>query len=362
MRPFILALGLFLLPVSLALAANPTPQQAIDSLNALRSANGIPAGITLNQSWSEKCKTHNHYMALNDMVHDENPSAPGYTEEGNWCGTNSVLASSYGWGSASTPWDTAPIHLAQILAPQLRESGAFISEGFSSLTTWPGYNYEAASRDALYAYPNAQGPVAPSELASEWPFTPQKFVGISEQKTTGPYLYIFADGPWADYNYNYSDQVHITSASLTGPAGAVAIKTVDDTTPTLGDYLPPSGMIIPVDPLRGGAHYSVSVTMSNSQNTLTKNWEFDTSLLRNNGSLIIYPLPRNSFHVSANSTVAGVLTVKKGVRVVAKKRGLINTFLKLSQPGLYQFCYDSGGEESEYQAFHTCQTIRTIRR
>ena len=42
----------------------------------------------------------------------------------------------------------------------------------------------------------------------------------------------------------------LTHATLAGPHGPVAVRTVDDETPGLTGYLPPGGIVIPVRPLR----------------------------------------------------------------------------------------------------------------
>ena len=94
-------LALFAVVVSAAAARSDaasrsditSAQAAIAQLNAERAANGLPGDITENTDWSNACRLHNHYMALNNAYgHDENPLNPGYTKVGAWAGQNSVLA------------------------------------------------------------------------------------------------------------------------------------------------------------------------------------------------------------------------------------------------------------------------------
>ena len=69
---------------------------------------------------------------------------------------------------------------------------------------------------------------------------------------------------------------HITAATLTGPGGPVAVRTVDRTTPTVGPYLPPGGgFLIPVARLQPGTTYRASVSFGHGQARRT--WHFTTA-------------------------------------------------------------------------------------
>src|SRR5947208_12466408 len=96
-------------------AATPMPSQIIGKLNAQRRANGIPADITVNSTWSTDCKKHDIYMNKNNtLTHFEVAGQPGYTKGGAWAGQNSVLAMGISWANGD-PYEFAPIHLAQLL-------------------------------------------------------------------------------------------------------------------------------------------------------------------------------------------------------------------------------------------------------
>ena len=139
-----------------------------------------------------------------------------------------------------------------------RRMGVDITAPFDCATTWPGYDFDASSGgDTVETFPGAgRANIPPAEHAEEWPFVPQQFVGIPASATTGPYLYVFADGPWVSWD----DPPIVEAASLTGPAGAVEVRTVDRDTNQLGDYLPPgAGMLIPVTPLRAQSAYTAAV-------------------------------------------------------------------------------------------------------
>jgi hypothetical protein len=81
---------------------------------------------------------------------------------------------------------------------------------------------------------------------------------------------VYAEGvrdPW---------HLRITAATLTGPHGPVALRTVDRTTPTVGPYLPPgSGFLIPVAPLEPGATYAATVSFGGGQ--ARRAWHFTTA-------------------------------------------------------------------------------------
>jgi hypothetical protein len=243
-----------------------TSAQAIAWLNAQRVANGIPGGITDNPAWDQACAAHNNWVMLNPNAanpHIETPGTPGYTTDGAFAGATAVLggedwsaSSQYPWG-VEDPWEMAPIHLMQLLGPALSVTG-YAPGPPGCMITWAGYQRPAPPTPQLLTYPgNGTNFIYPSEVAGEWPFTPNDFVGLAENATTGPYLYVlgYGTGPGT-----------LSAASLTGPVGPVPVATVDDaTTGALGDlgaYLPPGGIIIPTTPLQPGATYTASVTFT----------------------------------------------------------------------------------------------------
>ena len=123
-----------------ALAAAPAAhalsgEQAVAALNAQRAASGIPAAIAHVAQWSGWCAQHNAYMRANggELTHEETPGAPGYTPEGAQAAASSVLAR--GSWNAGNPWETAPIHLHQLLAPRLDAMGVEDAAGYVCATT-----------------------------------------------------------------------------------------------------------------------------------------------------------------------------------------------------------------------------------
>jgi hypothetical protein len=223
------------------------PAAAIAVLNAQRAAHGIPAGITENPAWSDACAKHARYVELNGRSqtnpHDEDPSLPGYTPEGQTAARSSVLGGVFD-ESGRNPYEFAPIHLMQLLGPGLVETG--YAPG--CMWTWPGYTRPAPTAPALFTYPGPGTTIYPAMTAREAPFTPGEKIGIPDGTETGPHLYVFAFGESVRC-------VRLTSANVTGPAGPVDIRSVDNTTDAVGEYLPAGGILIPTSPLQPSSEY-----------------------------------------------------------------------------------------------------------
>jgi hypothetical protein len=249
-----------------AASAAVTAEQAIGWLNAQRAVNDLPAGISDDAEWNEGCRLHMQWYAKNPKAsnpHIETPGTAGYTTLGAFAGAHAVLAAGTDWtGSRSYPWDAAdpwefaPIHLMQLLAPELSLSGF----APTCMITSGGYERTPPAEPELLTYPgNGTSFIYPAEQANEWPFTPAPFVGLKQGATTGPYLYVLGWG---------TSSGRLTSASLTGPSGAVQVRTVDNSTTgplgDLGSYMPPGGMLIPLKALAPGKRYTATATFAPS--------------------------------------------------------------------------------------------------
>jgi len=244
------------------------------ALNAERAANGIPAHLRENLTWSANCARHVQYMAATGtLTHEENRASPEYTEAGSWAGEHAVLALGYAWNSGN-PFASAPLHLIQLMSPELRQIGiAEDLERYLCITTWPGYSSAGWRKPTVYTYPGNHVTGVPfAETPRELPFVPGDFVGIPRGQPTGFNIMVFAEGvadPWHE---------HITGATVRGPTGPVAVRTVDRTTPTVGDHLPPGGgFVIPIRPLRPGTLYRADVRFADG---LRYAWQFETARRR----------------------------------------------------------------------------------
>jgi hypothetical protein len=248
--------------------ADTTGPAMIAGLNAQREANGIPGGIAENPEWSSACAKHMQYVAANTLTHEEDPSRPQYSAEGDWAGRTSVLTTNGdGWADGVGPWENAPIHLMQLLAPSLSVTGA----APGCMVTWKGYQREQPPAPQLLSYPGDARTAIPFEqVARESPMVPGDAVGLPEGTTTGPHLYVLAWG---------SGRGRIAEGSLQGPSGPVEIRSVDNQTPQVGSYLPPGGILIPARPLAPLTTYTARVSFTGDgagASPLTRTWSFTT--------------------------------------------------------------------------------------
>ena len=247
------------------------PAAILASLNSARAANGLPGRVRENPGWSEKCARHIAYMgSTGTFGHSEDPASPAYSADGNWAGENSVLAMGTSWPSGD-PFATAPIHLIQLMSPELRQVGIEASSGFVCVTTWPGYDSSSWKKPTVFSIPgNGAVRVPYAETANELPVVPGDAVGLPHGTPTGFNIMVYAEGvrsPW---------RLRITAATLTGPGGPVELRTVDRTTPVVGPFLPPgSGFLIPVAPLEPGTTYRATVDFGNGQ--ARRAWHFTTA-------------------------------------------------------------------------------------
>lgn len=232
--------------------------EIVHLLSLQREANGIPGDLLERSDWSAACAAHNYYEAqTGEFGHSEDPSSPFYSSEGRWAAENSVIAFGPGWTNGN-PWEEAPIHLLQMLAPQMSETGAAESYGHNCMTTWPGYKRPSPAALTAYSYPgHGTSGVVPTERAAESPFIPGDFVGLPEGTATGRYLLAYLSG----LPVGFTDASKVTAtATLSNAAGPVDLRVIDSTSSDIGTYMPrPSAFLIPVQPLAPSTAYRASV-------------------------------------------------------------------------------------------------------
>lgn len=251
--------------------------EIIARFNSERIAAGL-SPVTENPEWSASCRLHDAWMSRNrKLQHAEDPGSPGYTEDGNWAGTSSVLALGASW-RVGDPWATAPIHLSQMMNPLLATVGAAELDGYSCLTTWPGVRPATEPAGSLAWFPGQGATLPSSEVASESPTVPGVWVGLPEGTETGPYLYLYAPGTSGNangFNYCYwGDPTpfvlplrRVVSTSLIGPRGPEEVRVVDaDVAASAGyaGYLGTMALFIPSRPLVPGGSYELSTVVASS--------------------------------------------------------------------------------------------------
>jgi hypothetical protein len=265
--------------------ADLTGAEIVHLLSLQREANGIPGGLLERTDWSASCAKHNYYEEqTGEFGHEEDPSSPYYSEEGDLAAHNSVIAYGSSWSNGN-PWENAPIHLLQMLAPQMSETGAAESYGRNCLTTWPGYKRPSPATLTAYSYPgDGVTGVVPVEYAAESPFIPGDFVGLPEGTATGRYLLAYLSG-----SFGFAEATKITAtATLSGPAGPVDLRTIDSTSPDMGAFMPPpSAFLIPVQPLQPLSGYQADVKWAMAGAPLyEQRFSFTTGINPNKGASV----------------------------------------------------------------------------
>jgi hypothetical protein len=270
-----------------------------------------------------------------------------------------VLSYGDSWASGN-PWETAPIHLHQLLGPRLSITGVADRDGYVCMYTWPGYQRPAPPDWRIYTYP---GPGAAGhrfeETASERPFTPGSLVGIPEGRRTGPYLYVMFDGPFE------SARTTEGSGSLTGPEGPVPVSVVGNHTPQLGGYIPVGLEMIPRVPLRPRAEYTASVSatvqpddLETPPQMLSHTWSFRTGARVNHMRV---DLDRNGRRGSVAQIYVDTVAPKATLTLTGPGGAVIRPVLKrgaatvaLPARGRWTACASSGGEPTEFDAASAC--------
>ena len=334
-------------------------------LNAQRAAQGVPAGIVEDPALSDGCAKHNAYGLTNGVLtHGEDPALPGYTPEGDQAARTSVLYQGAGpWTAGHNPFETAPIHLHQLLAPRLDRMGASENAGYGCATTLASRARPAPVADVTYTYPG-DGATAwqPSQLAAEGPYTPGELVGLPAGTTTGPYLYVMFDGP----DLTVFDTATATSATLTGPDGPVDVAVVDNHTPGLDGFLPTGMQVIPRAALRPNASYTASVAASVSTQGRTgparafaRTWSFTTGGLGNAVRITRVSKLGLDVTVSATSAAAGATVTATGPGTTASQPlgAAGSATLHLDAEGTWQVCVLSGGDGTGFAMGQDCIAV-----
>lgn len=238
-----------------------TGREIVAHLNAQRAASKIPAGIKFSESAAADCAAHNRYQVLNgSLTHDEVPSAPGYTAAGAEAALKAVLYRGVSWTRTANPFENAPIHLAQTLAPRIDVMGADETSPFGCATTLASRKRKAPKTKRIYTYPRDKATGwRTSELAAEAPYTPGQRRGIPAGTVTGPYLLVMFDGP----SLHVFSEAKVKSASLRGPGGKdVKVRVADNRTSGLAGYLPTGAYVIPLQPLAPATRYTARISAS----------------------------------------------------------------------------------------------------
>jgi hypothetical protein len=260
--------------------AGLTPDQALPILNQWRSDAHLPT-VTFDSAKNDGCAKHNHYMTQNGgLQHDELPGNPGYTNEGDLAGNQSVLAQPEG-----TPriWDGSVYHRMGILNPRIVNSGWAATEGFTCMHIFNLREGQAGEPVKTYPWPPNNGTNVPTKFIDNESPDPHSLV----PGDLGYLLSVNLGGPW---QFNFSAQIDVTQASLKTDAGrAVTLTIVDDNTQgggpggsNIGPYLNDAFALFPHGALKPAttytAHAAGVVSYQNSSTyPFNLTWRFTTA-------------------------------------------------------------------------------------
>jgi len=354
------ALGTLAALVSAAGSARAaTAAQTIALLNTQRTANGIPAGITEDPTLSTDCAEHDNYMFLNhQLTHVEQPGNPGYTAGGAYAGLNAVLTENDNW-DAGNPYENAPLHLDQLLAPRLLVLGTADADGFSCTTTFPGWVRPDPPALTVDTYPGNGAQIYASELARELPWTPGQLVGVPPGARTGPYLIVLVDAPGQS---PVANPATLTGATLTGPSGPVTVATVDGAAPvpgsqtaTLSSYISPGGFLIPLKPLYAGVTYHAHVVVGFAGAQTPYDWSF-TTLGASSHSMLSARNGRLFFSSSSSQPVSITFTRAGGRHARGVTIAPGHSVRLALHPGSWQACGHQPGT-ARFAPFDGCIAI-----
>lgn len=259
-------------------ASAPSPEAAVEQLNAWRAMVGVTP-VAHDVALSHQCRSHASYYRLNPTWsgHRQDPSRPGYSEAGDRAARSSVLAYREQATAGVTPWEPAPYHRIALLDPRLTVSGFWSEFGLSCMHATALDNELRAPALAAYTYPSSgQRDVAPSFDCREKPNPCDAVPGNDGRTPTGFNISVQFNGPWAAI-----EGIDVASATV-APAGG---EPVDVIVQARERMLRGAIVLIPRHPLRFGTTYvaTVSGTVAGRaddgtvrQHPFALSWDFST--------------------------------------------------------------------------------------
>ncbi len=276
-----------------------TAPQAITLLNQQRAANGIPGDLVEEPHLSAGCLSWAtvYREAKGQYPHEELPSQPGYTTEGNEAASSSDLDGEPGsrftvgalWGPLFNPWSGAALHEASLMDPAITTAWYGASLGAACMGTSGARPFTAA---AFYSVPGpgaANVPIA--ENTGEVPFPPQEAVGLGDEPYLAPAIPLWAeDMPGA----KLQAATLATTTGVTVPTSLVTPETAAPESPagfpsvgTFGGYTAAS-FVVPRVKFKANTSYVLTATWQTSVGTATQTVSFKTAATDLNGQIAAY--------------------------------------------------------------------------
>lgn len=232
----------FALVLPIPAAEGYSPRSALNDLNAMRVASGVPRVRATSSKLNKGCRLHNLYMRrTGSFGHYQSRASRYYTRLGARAAARSVIAQP---GALPTRAFGGTIyHRLALLQPRLKRTGYSSNYGFTCLQVLSSVSNAASARTAevtTYPWP-ASGMVGldPRFSKNEWPDPLNDAPGATQLGTP---ITFAVNGPWQFWNLSESV---VTSATLTSESGQSIAVSVSDANSPNGRYLQGGFALLP---------------------------------------------------------------------------------------------------------------------
>ena len=239
-------------PAAARAASVPAPGRALEQLNAWRGIVGV-SPVAHDGAQDARCRRHAEYYRVNPTHHDhrEEPTAVGYSVDGDRAARSSVLSFGDELGAGLWAWEPAPYHRMALLDPRLTSTGFWSEFGLSCMGVLHVGGDVRTPTTTAYPYPvNGQLSVPPAFFCLEDPNPCTVVPGNDGRTATGFNVSVQFNGPWAR-----QEAPTVNSATLTPVQGRPVPLTVQ----TRDAHLRGGILLIPHAPLALGTTYVAAV-------------------------------------------------------------------------------------------------------
>lgn len=238
-------------------SAGPSPRTALNDLNQMRAASGIPRVRSVKRRWNKGCRLHNNYMRrTGDFSHRQRRSSRYYTRLGAITAARSVIAQP---GALPTrAFGETIYHRLAMLQPRLIRTGYSGQFGHTCLQVLSGVSNAASVRTAsAVAYPwpaIGQTGLDPVFSQNEWPDPRADAPGAARLGTP---ITFSVNGPWRNWKLAKS---YVTSMSMVSELGQSIPVSVSDASSRNRAYLYGGFAILPRQGLTKNTWFTVRVS------------------------------------------------------------------------------------------------------
>lgn len=261
--------------IALLLVVSLQVADPIERINVHRKAAGLEP-VVLDPALSKACAAHAEYLVKNVDhpstrglgLHSEDPKLPGYTKEGERAGKASVIFLGLEGGDAVEGWMGSLLHRIPLLQSRLRKVGYGAARGGPAGVTvvLDALNGMGVGKDApVVLYPADNQKDVPRSFSPE---IPDPIPESPDKKAGYPVTAIFAEGAL----------VKDVKASIKDAAGNdVAFWLSTPEKPAAADYQRNTVGLIPKEPLRASAAYTVAIAARVTGRAWVRTWTFTTA-------------------------------------------------------------------------------------